>query len=147
MTYPKTYLYQRIVQAKLYIDENFRENINVDNIAEEANFSKFHFIRLFKSAYGFSPRQYLINKRIEFSKKRIKENYSVTETCFESGFSSIGTFSTLFKTKTGMSPTHYRDHFSREQIEMESKPEKYIPGCFLQKSNFQEINVTECVEI
>ena len=142
MTYPKAYLYQRIVQSKLYIDENFAEDINVDNIAEEASFSKFHFIRLFKIAYGFSPRQYLIQKRIEFAKNKLTRNCSVTETYFESGFSSIGTFSTLFKTKTGMSPTQYKQASLRKHFEMKAKPQKFIPGCFLQKSNFQETSST-----
>ena len=46
--FPKIYLYRRVVQAKLFIDGHFDENIELDNIAEEACFSKFHFIRLFK---------------------------------------------------------------------------------------------------
>ena len=50
--YPKVYLYKRIVQAKLFIDNNYFKNIDLDNISDEANFSKFHFMRLFKNAYG-----------------------------------------------------------------------------------------------
>ena len=47
--FPKVYLYRRIVQSKLFMDKNFAENIDTDDISEEASFSKFHFLRLFKS--------------------------------------------------------------------------------------------------
>ena len=63
--YPKIYLYRRIVQAKLFIDKFYSEKIDLDNISDEAYFSKFHFIRLFKSIYGKTPHQYLTTVRIE----------------------------------------------------------------------------------
>jgi len=66
--YPKVYLYRRIVQAKLFIDRHFAEKIDLTNIAEEATFSKFHFIRLFKKVYGKPPHQYLISVRVEKAK-------------------------------------------------------------------------------
>ena len=47
--YEKLYLYKRIVQSKLFIDNNFADNIDLDKIADQACFSKFHFVRLFKS--------------------------------------------------------------------------------------------------
>lgn len=62
---PKIYLYRRIVLAKLFIDEHYAEDIDLDAIAGEASFSKFHFIRLFKMAYGKTPHQYLTRVRIE----------------------------------------------------------------------------------
>jgi len=131
MTYPKAYLYQRIVQAKLFIDENYMKEINVELIADEANYSKYHFIRLFKTAYGYSPRQYLILKRIELAKYNLTKNSSVSEACYSSGFTSIGTFSTLFKDKTGSSPNEFKKAKLKEIKEMKSIPEKYIPGCFI----------------
>ncbi len=63
--YPKAYLYRRIVQAKLFIDSNYTDNIDLDNISDEAYFSKFHFTRLFKKIYGRTPHQYLTFVRIE----------------------------------------------------------------------------------
>src|SRR6187399_1471450 len=47
--YPRQYLYLRTVRAKLFIDANFASDIDLDKIADEACFSKFHFVRLFKS--------------------------------------------------------------------------------------------------
>ena len=47
--YPKQYLYRQIIRAKLYIDANYARAIDLDNIADEACFSKFHFARLFRN--------------------------------------------------------------------------------------------------
>ncbi|MEL6253160.1 MAG: AraC family transcriptional regulator [Bacteroidota bacterium] len=46
--YPKVYLYRRVVQVKHYIDEHFSEKLDLDAISDEAYFSKYHFLRLFK---------------------------------------------------------------------------------------------------
>jgi AraC-like DNA-binding protein len=63
--YPKVYLYRRIVQAKLFIDTHYADKIDLEHISDEAYFSKFHFIRLFKSIYGKTAHQYLTFVRIE----------------------------------------------------------------------------------
>src|SRR5215203_343762 len=104
-SYPKIYLYKRIVQSKLFIDQNFSEHIDLDNIADEACFSKFHFIRLFKSVYGRTPHQYLIKVRIGNAQKFLEAQRSVTDTCFLVGFDSLTSFTALFKKYTHLSPS------------------------------------------
>src|SRR5438477_11634490 len=105
--YPKIYLYKRIVQAKLFIDTNFSDDIDLDNIADEAYFSKFHFIRLFKIIYGKTPHQYLTRVRIENAKELLQKEISVTETCFAVGFDSITYFTGLFKRFANICPSEY----------------------------------------
>lgn len=136
MPYPKLYLYTRIVQAKIFIDGNYRDNINVSNIADEANYSKFHFIRLFKNAYGHTPKQYLIFKLIEFAKKMLESEQAFKSVCFDSGFSSIGTSSTLFKDRTGKTPSDYAQEYAKRQENIRIRPENFIPACHLINSNF-----------
>src|SRR5919112_983376 len=87
--YPRIYLYKRIVQAKLFIDGHYSDRIDLSNIADEAYFSKFHFIRLFKTIYGSTPHQYLIKVRIENAKELLQKDMSVTDTCFDVGFDSV----------------------------------------------------------
>jgi len=65
-------------------------------------------LRIFKKYYGTTPRQYLINKRIEKAKCFLQSGKSVSDTCYIIGFESINSFSNLFKAKTGMSPSIYR---------------------------------------
>ena len=75
-------LYQRIVTAKLYIDDNFQEAIDLDKIAGQACLSRFHFHRLFTKVYKITPHQYLTRKRIDKAKTLLhKDNLSVTEVC------------------------------------------------------------------
>src|SRR5215207_3449311 len=99
-TYPKIYLYKRIVQAKLFMDKHFDESIDLDNISGEACFSKFHFIRLFKAIYGKTPHQYLTQVRINAAIRLLKGGRSVTETAYSVGFDSITSFTSLFKKHT-----------------------------------------------
>ena len=142
--FPKIYLYKRIVQAKLFIDGHFCDNIDLDNISDEAYFSKFHFIRLFKTIYGSTPHQYLTRVRIENAKELLQKGASVTETCVHVGFDSIGSFTSLFKRFTCQSPADYRQQFQKRKEEIIKYPLRFIPNCFAEqrgwtkKSNFQE---------
>lgn len=142
--YPKVYLYRRIVQAKLFIDKNYSKKIDLNNISSEAFFSKFHFIRLFKSIYGRSPHQYLKYVRIEKAKELLKKDAPVSEACYLVGFDSIGSFSTLFSKMEGMSPSTYLKQHQQIKKKKTEKPFTFIPGCYarqhgwLKNSNFEE---------
>ena len=96
------------VNTKRYIDKHFDQEINLDLLAHLHITSKYHLIRVFKRYYGTTPRQYLINKRIEMAKKELKTGKSVSDTCYAIGFDSLNSFSNLFKAKTGMSPSVYK---------------------------------------
>ena len=127
---PKLDLYRRIVQAKLFIDNNFAEAIDAGEIADEACYSKFHFIRTFKSIYGRTPHQHLTHVRVEKAREMLAQGVSVTETCFAVGFYSLGSFTGLFKRRVGLTPSEYQ----RQQIERKERirrePLQFIPGCF-----------------
>lgn len=77
--YPKFYLYNRIVKAKLFIDRNYNNKINLHNIAQEGYFSKFHFIRLFKLIYGDTPHRYMTRVRIENAKDLLKKGINISD--------------------------------------------------------------------
>lgn len=143
--YPKVYLYRRIVQAKLFIDKYYQDNIDLNDIADEAFFSKFHFIRLFKNTYGKTPHQYLTYVRIEKAKQLLKTTIPVAEVCYGVGFDSVSSFTGLFKRSVGKTPSAYQQEQSIRQAEILAEPLRYIPGCFAeakgwkQKSNFEEV--------
>src|SRR5271165_6270115 len=106
--YPKVYLYRRIVYAKLFIDNHFDEKIDIDNIAGEAFFSKFHFIRLFNTIYNKTPHQYLSFVRIEKAKQLLSMEMSVSQVCYAVGFESVSSFTGLFKRMTEQTPAAYQ---------------------------------------
>ena len=134
--YPKVYLYRRVVQAKLFIDEKYFEKIDLHNIADEAYFSKFHFIRLFKKIYGTTPHQYLKLVRIEKAKQLLKDNVPVTETCYAVGCESASSFSGLFKGVVGVSPSVYLAQQQQLKAAIAEAPLDYIPGCFAEKKGW-----------
>ena len=103
---------ESIIETRHYIDNNFDKDLNLDFLSEIRFTSKFHLQRLFKRYYGLTPKQYLIDVRIEKSKEKLTNGMTVTETCFAVGFESLGSFSKLFKTKTGQPPSE----FQKEQV-------------------------------
>lgn len=128
--YPKVYLYQRIVQAKCFIDRNFDAPIALNQLANEACFSKFHFIRVFKKIYGKSPYQYLMHVRIEHARQMLKSGLPVAQVCFAIGFESISSFSGLFRKIAGISPAAFQQQQMLMRRQMIQNPLQFIPGCF-----------------
>ena|SRR5689334_6978247 len=136
--YPKVYLYRRIVKAKLFIDANFAEPIDVNNIADEAFFSQFHFIRLFKKIYGKTPHEYLRVVRIEKAIELFRAGHPVSEVCYAVGFQSLSSFSGLFKKLVGSSPSAYLETQQKIKAHIQNAPLDFIPGCFAEKKGWKK---------
>lgn len=128
--YPKVYLYRRIVQAKLFIDTNYADKIDLNNIADEACFSKFHFIRLFAAIYGHTPHQYLKQVRIEKAKELLQKGSSVSEAGHAVGFDSLSSFSGLFTKTVGSSPSQYLKQQQQVRKKKSEHPLSFVPGCY-----------------
>jgi AraC-like DNA-binding protein len=91
------------------IDREYAQPLDVEALARDAHMSAGHFSREFRLAYGESPYGYLMTRRIERAMALLRRgDLSVTEVCFEVGFSSLGTFSTRFTELVGMPPSAYR---------------------------------------
>lgn len=129
-TLPKLDLYRRIVQAKLFIDSNYAARIDAGEIAEETCYSKFHFIRTFKSIYGKTPHQYLTAVRVEKAKELLEQGDSVTAACLAVGFDGLGSFTGLFKRRAGITPSDYQRQRFERKAEIKKEPLRFIPGCF-----------------
>ncbi|BAO77253.1 helix-turn-helix domain-containing protein [Winogradskyella sp. PG-2] len=120
IVYSKQEQLETVISIKNYIDNNYENDLNLNYLSRIRFVSKYHMLRLFKKYYGLTPRQYLIDKRISKSKEQLKNGMSVTETFYAVGFESIGSFSTLFKTKTGKSPSEFqKKQLSRSTLKSE----------------------------
>ncbi len=98
--------------------------LDLDEISKQACLSRYHFLRLFRKAFATTPHQYLIHRRIEKAKELLRSRrISVTDVCFEVGFQSLGSFSSLFRRCVGDAPVNYRER------EMQSLSK--VPPCFL----------------
>jgi len=86
--------------AKDLMDRDYAEALDLDAIARAAGYSRFHFIRAFRDAYGQTPRDYLSARRVERARELLRNaDLTVTEVCLLVGFSSLGSFSTRFRKK------------------------------------------------
>src|SRR5918999_867311 len=88
---------------------HFGEPITIDDMARSVMYSKFHFTRMFQSAVGVPPGRFLTGVRIQEAKRLLlSTSLTVKEIAGRVGYSSVGTFSTKFKSSVGFSPTAYR---------------------------------------
>lgn len=92
-----------------YIDSHYKEQIDLEALAEQAHVNKYYMAHTFKREYGISPIQYLIRRRIEESKYLLREtDLSLAQISRMLGFSSGSYFSQSFCKATGMAPMEYR---------------------------------------
>src|SRR5688572_3828429 len=124
---------QRLSRAREFIDHCYDHPLSLDQISEKACFSRYHFLRLFRQAFNKTPHQYLIERRIEKAKELlVADELRVTDVCFEVGFQSLGSFSSLFHKYVGHAPVIYR-----EKVRQKEQAKRQVPGCFIVMYNLE----------
>jgi AraC-like DNA-binding protein len=100
---------RRLLRARDAMDRHYAQPLDVSRLARLAHASEAHFIRTFRDTFGETPHRYLQRRRVERAMFLLWETgRSVTDICFDVGFSSLGTFSRTFASIVGESPTSYR---------------------------------------
>src|SRR5215471_8047321 len=100
--------FNRIAEAIEYLAQNFKEQPNLDEVAERVHLSPFHFQRLFTDWAGVSPKKFLQFLTIEYAKTILKEKQaSLFDAAFETGLSGTGRLHDLFIKIEGMTPGEY----------------------------------------
>ena len=102
--------YQRIEKAINYMQAHFREQPDLDQIAEQAHLSAFHFQRLFTEWAGVSPKKFVQFLSVNYAKELLlNQRLSVSETAYETGLSGTSRLHDLFVSIEAMTPAEYRD--------------------------------------
>jgi len=110
MNTQETINYERIAEAINYIKLNFKEQPNLDEVAEKVNLSPFHFQRLFTDWAGISPKKFLQYLSLEYAKNILKERQATLfDTAFDTGLSGTGRLHDLFINLEGMTPAEYKN--------------------------------------
>jgi AraC-like DNA-binding protein len=102
-------LNRRLLRARDAMDRAYSEPLDVRTVAAVAHVSPAHFIRTFRAVFGETPHRYLQRRRVERSMFLLREtDRTVTDVCFDVGFTSLGTFSRTFREVVGETPSSYR---------------------------------------
>src|SRR5215813_4938474 len=102
-------LNRALLRARDAMDRAHAEPLDVRAVAAVAHISPAHFSRSFRACFGETPHRYLQRRRVERSMFLLREtDRSVTDVCFDVGFTSLGTFSRTFREIVGETPSGYR---------------------------------------
>ena len=102
-------LERHLLRAKDLADARYHEPLDVDALARAAFVSPAHFSRRFRRAFGETPHQYLLTRRLERAAELLRNtDRSVADICMTVGLRSVGSFTTTFKQLYGLTPTAYR---------------------------------------
>lgn len=97
-----------------FIEENLDRDLELAEIAQAVELSPYHFARSFKQTTGFTPIQFLMQRRIELAKRLLIESKApIVEVGLSAGFKNQSHFTTLFRKLTTMTPKTYRNAYLR----------------------------------
>jgi AraC-like DNA-binding protein len=100
---------RRAVESALWIDANSHKAITLDDAAEQAGISAFHFLRLFSDVLGVTPHQYLVRSRLRHAARRLADDDSaITDIAYDVGFGDLSNFVRTFHRAAGASPMRFR---------------------------------------
>ena len=118
---------RHLLRAKDLVDARYREPLDVAALARAAHLSEAHFSREFRRAFGETPHQYLLTRRLERAAALLRTtDRSVSDICLTVGLRSVGSFTTSFRRVYGVTPTGYRDSFPPASARAR------VPTCVLQ---------------
>jgi AraC-like DNA-binding protein len=125
VTRPAIPLVRHLLRVRDLIDRAYAEQLDLRALARSAAVSPSYFSRSFKAAFGETPHQYLMSRRMERAKALLRAGeLSVTEVCLAVGCTSLGSFSSQFRRVVGESPSAYQrrgDHAALARL----------PGCYV----------------
>jgi AraC-like DNA-binding protein len=118
---------RHLLRARDLADARYREPLDVPTLARAAHLSPAHFSREFRRAFGETPHQYLLTRRLERAAALLRAtDRSVADICLNVGLRSVGSFTTSFGRLFGLSPTAYR------AAHPPAAARAWIPTCVLQ---------------
>lgn len=118
--------YEKSLQKVLeYMEENLYEDLNLDQLARAAGYSKYHFLRIFKEAFHMTPAEYVRRRRITESVRDISDtDEPISWIGYRHGFNSKENFTRVFKSEHHILPSEYRTADNSLKLLHRAKPEK-----------------------
>ena len=128
---PSSRRLRHLCRVRDWMRDCFDEPLRLGDLCAEASLTSWHFLRAFRAAFGETPHEYLTRVRLERAKELLTvTSRPVTEVCFDVGFTSLGSFSTLFRRQVGLSPMEFRRQV-RTWITVPGRhPWVFVPVCY-----------------
>jgi AraC-like DNA-binding protein len=118
-------LARHLLRVRDLIDRAYAEQLDIAALARSASVSTAYFSRSFKAAFGETPHQYLMSRRMERAKALLRSgDVAVTDVCLAVGFTSLGSFSTQFRRFVRDSPSAYRKRDGHGELAR-------LPNCYV----------------
>jgi AraC-like DNA-binding protein len=131
MSMPSSRTLRKLCQARDLLRDLLEEELTLAELSEEADLSSWHFMRAFRAAFGETPHAFQTRLRLERAKDLLTvSSRPVTEICFDVGFTSLGSFSTLFRRQVGLSPAEFRRQVRTWATVPGRHPWVFVPFCF-----------------
>lgn len=109
--------FRRVHRGRDFMEGHLAEEITIEMAAQAACLSTYHFLRLFRQVFGVTPGRYLSDRRIEEAEQLLATtDLPVAQVCDRIGFASPGSFSDLFRRRTGTTPGGYRRASQKKQL-------------------------------
>ena len=100
---------RRAVETALWIDAHSHRPITLEDAADQAGISPFHFLRLFSDVLGVTPHQYLLRSRLRHAARRLADDDSpITDIAYDVGFADLSNFVRTFGRAAGAAPLKFR---------------------------------------
>lgn len=137
---PRSGTLRKLCQVRDLMRDGLSVPWTLADLCLEADLSEWHLLRAFRDTFQETPHEYLTRLRLERARELLTiSGRSVTEICFDVGFSSLGSFSTLFRRQVGLSPAQYRREV-RSWVTMPGRhPWVFVPFCFAEHFGPQRI--------
>ncbi|HEY1554432.1 MAG TPA: AraC family transcriptional regulator [Kofleriaceae bacterium] len=120
---------QRLVRARDYLHAELERGPQLAELARETGLSRAHLAREFSSTFGVPPHRYLVQLRVERAKRELAAGARVTDVCHAVGFASLGSFSSSFHRRVGMSPRAWQK-LARPFVQSLGIPRLFVPSCY-----------------
>lgn len=125
-------LFRRLCRSRDWLAARMDEPVRLADAAREAFLSPFHYHRLFAHTFGETPHEFVTKLRIDRAKRLLaRDRLPVTEVCLAVGYESLSSFSTLFRTMVGYSPSAYQRAVRRIFPVPQLAVYRFVPNCYL----------------
>lgn len=108
---------RRVQKVKNYIDQNYRYEIRLPQVADIAGMSPSAFSRFFKLHTGRNLSEYIIDLRLGYASRMLVDStHSIAEISFNCGFNNLSNFNRIFKKRKGCSPSEFRENYHKTRV-------------------------------